>query len=221
LADELRMAFHDRISELRARSIDIVRLAADALGNVTRALLSNDATSAAAIVAGLVSVQDEVREVDAGVTDVLALQAPVARDLRMILTTLRVAQIGELCIGLIRSLASRVGRGEDVLTPGLRAQLGEIGAHTASLLAEANQAWIGIDPEVAAVVERDAETNRAMQRHFLAGLLELQPVPIETGVDLGMLARAYERLTDHAVEIAGRVQWTASSPTPSSTSTTP
>ena len=54
-----------------------------------------------------------------------------------------------------------------------------------------------------------------LQRRFLGELLDLDDVPIEAAVDLGMMARAYERLTDHAVDIAGRVVFAATGAPPS------
>ena len=49
--------------------------------------------------------------------------------------------------------------------------------------------------------------SRQLQRTFLAELLELRSIPVNAAVDLGMIARVYERLTDHAVEIASRVMF--------------
>ena len=59
-----------------------------------------------------------------------------------------------------------------------------------------------------------SEPARVLQRRFLAELLRLENVPVEAAVDLGMAARAYERLTDHAVEIAGRVVFAATGNSP-------
>ncbi len=74
--------------------------------------------------------------------------------------------------------------------------------------------WAVLDSRPALVAVDAAERSRGLQRRFLAELLDLDDVPIDAAVDLGMMARAYERLTDHAVEIAGRVVFAATGSPP-------
>jgi phosphate transport system protein len=143
--------------------------------------------------------------VETDVLDLLALQSPVARDLRVILAARDIARAGELCLGLCRTLAARVGGAQDVLSPGLRDLIAEMGSETADLLRRANGAWTTLDEEQAGAVIVNAESCRQLQRAFLAELLELRLVPVDAAVDLGMTGRMYERVTDHAVEIVRRV----------------
>ena len=213
MADELRRAYHDRIADLRSQTITVVRVAAASLGNVAPALLTRDLATAAAVLDEVRQAEVCAAQVESEVVDLLAQQAPVARDLRLILSSLRISQIGELCLGLVRTLASKVGRGDEVLTPSLQALLRSIGASTAELLDLANQAWIGLDEALSHAVVESAEQCRSLQRQFLAELIGLHEVPVEVGVDLGMTARAFERLTDHAVEIAARVVFAATGAT--------
>ena len=77
---------------------------------------------------------------------------------------------------------------------------------------EASAAWTVLDDDRARAVIAAGDDCRSAQRRFLAGLLGLEGVSVETAVDLGMLARAYERLTDHAVEIADRVVFAVEGP---------
>ncbi len=203
--DELRRAYHDRLAVLRGHTISIVGDAATSVGNVTAALLERDRSAGQLIVTGSVEAARRVAEVEGEVLDILAQQSPVARDLRVVLAALRIAQVAELCLGLSRTLGTRVGLGRDVLTPALRALTYEIGAQTSGLLGGANGAWATLDEEQAWAVIAAAGSCRDLQRQFLAELLGLHGVPVDAAVDLGMAARGYERLTDHAVEIAGRV----------------
>lgn len=203
--DELRRAYHDSLAGLRTQTIGIVRDAAAAVGDVTTALLARDQEAGGVIVLSARDAASRVAEVEAGVLDILAQQAPVGRDLRVVLASLRIAQVAELCLGLCRTLAERAGRGEDVLTADLRELTYSIGAKTSALLEEANGAWIVLDEAQARAVIEAAGAVRVLHRHFLTELLGLDGVPVDSAVDLGMAARGYERLTDHAVEIAGRV----------------
>ena len=213
--DELRRAYHDRIADLRGQTIALLRDASRSVGDVTAALVERDRVAGDVVVSGAVDSTSRVAEVEAGVLDILAQQSPVGRDLRVVLAALRIAQIADLCLGLSRTLGARVGRGEDVLTPNLRALAMAIGEGTSTLLENANGAWIVLDEEQARSVVAAAGEARDLQRRFLAELLGLDGVPVDAAVDLGMAARVYERLTDHAVEIAGRVLFAVTGVAPS------
>ena len=212
--DELRRAYHDRIGDLRARTLALAATAADAVEVVTAALLEGDPDAGRRLIAELAAVTDEPRRVEDEVLDLLALEAPMGRDLRVVLASLFIAQASGLCLGLARTLAGRVITGDGVLTPTLRALAYEIGAQTVTLLRRADGAWAVLDEDAARSVIADAEPSRLLQRRFLAELFGLSGVPVETAVDLGMLARAYERLTDHAIAIAGRVVFAATGAAP-------
>jgi phosphate transport system protein len=211
--DELRRSYHDRIADLHGQTVAIIADAASSVGNVTVAFLEQDREVALKVAAIGSQGKSRVAAVESEVVDLLAQQAPVDRDLRVILAALRIAQIGELCLGLVAALADRVGS-VDVLTPSLRDLMQQIGAWTERLLEEATQAWRVIDEHLAARVVDGAAECRVVQRRFLGELIGLREVPVEAAVDLGLVARAYERLTDHAMEIAGRVVFAATGAVP-------
>ena len=219
--DELRRAYHDRIADLRASTGRLVVVAADAIEHLTGALLARDTDARRAVIAELDQAGKEPAAIEAEVLDLLALESPVARDLRVVLASLFISQIADLCIGLARTLAGREGSGNSALTPALRALSSEIGAQTVELLRRANGAWAVLDEGLAMGVIDASEPARVLQRRFLAELLRLENVPVEAAVDLGMAARAYERLTDHAVEIAARVVWAAAGVSPPLNGTPP
>jgi phosphate transport system protein len=212
--DELRRAYHDRIAELKARAGALLGATADVVEHLTAALLERDVAERDEVLAAVGSVIDEPKQVEDEVLDTLAREAPVARDLRVVLASLFISQETGLCFGLVRTLASRMGAADEVLTPGLRSLSYEIGAETVELLRRDAAAWALLDADGAAGVIDAAGRSRLLQRRFLAQLLELDDVPVEAAVELGMVARAYERLTDHAVEVAGRVVFAATGSPP-------
>jgi phosphate transport system protein len=212
--DELRRAYHDRIADLKLRVGALLVATAEAVERLTTALLERDMPAREALVATVGSLLDEPKRVEDDVLDTLAREAPVARDLRVVLASLFISQETGLCLGLVRTLASRVGPAEEVLTPVLRALSYEIGAETVELLRRDAAAWAVLDDDQAAAVVDAAARSRTLQRRFLGELLGLEDVRVDAAVDLGMIARAYERLTDHAVEIAGRVMFAATGAPP-------
>lgn len=203
--DERRRSYHDQITMVRDETIALVRDAAATTANVTAALLDCDLDASRRVITTAEDGIALVARVEDEIVDILALQAPVARDLRIILAALRIAQVAQLCLGLARALAGRVGGATDILTPPLRSLVRQIGAATVSLLDGADAAWSVLDQDLANQVIAAAEQSRELQRQFLVELFGLAVAPVEAAVDLGVVSRAYERLTDHAVEIAGRV----------------
>ncbi|HEY2430829.1 MAG TPA: hypothetical protein VGI06_17975, partial [Acidimicrobiales bacterium] len=103
--DELRRPYHDRIAALRQQTVEIVRDAAAAVGNVAAARLDDTPVPGQSVLAGASRTPSRVADVEATVLELLALQAPMARDLRVIMAALRIAQIGDLCLGLGQTLA--------------------------------------------------------------------------------------------------------------------
>ncbi len=201
---ELRRPYHDRIAELRAKTISILEDASHATEDATRALLEQDHAVGDRIAALAAATSRRVSDVDAEVLALLALQAPVARDLRIILASRDIAQTGDLCMGLCLTLGTRVEFARDVLSSDMRDTVSVIGTETAGLLLQANGAWTTLDEGQSLAVVASARKCRQTQRDFVAALVRLQGVPVEAAVDLGMAARVYERLTDHSLEVAAR-----------------
>jgi phosphate transport system protein len=208
MAQELRRDFHDRIAQVRAKSIAIIDTAVGATQAATEALIGAE-VGVELLAAEADNAIAQVREVEAEVFTLLALEAPVARDLRMILTSRDISQRGELCLGLCLTMIRGASHVRGLLTAGLRSRASEVGTRTASLLRQANSAWRVIDPDLAEVVIVAAAESRQLQRAFFAELVGLREVPVDAAVDLGMALRAYERLIDHSVDIATRVIFTA------------
>ncbi len=212
--DELRRAYHDRIADLKTRAGSLLDATGDAVDRLTTALLERDGEALHEVVAAVAEVAAEPKRVEDEVLDTLAREAPVARDLRVVLASLFISQATGLCLGLVRTLASRVGPADEVLTPVLRGLAYEIGEETVELLRLDAAGWTVLDDGPALVAIDAAERSRRLQRRFLTELLDLEDVRVEAAVDLGMMARAYQRLTDHAVEIASRVVFAATGAPP-------
>jgi phosphate transport system protein len=206
---ELRRAYHDRIAELRAKTISIVDNAGRATEHATDILMDPDSEAGSRISVFVAETSAQVEEVDSEVLRLLALQAPVARDLRIILASRDIAQIGDLCLGLDQTLAKRIVGARDVLSAQMRDTLFDIGSATSGLLLQANGAWTTLDVEQADSVAVAARDCRHSQRQFQAALVRLSDLPVDAAVNLGMVSRVYERLTDHSLEIAARVVFAA------------
>ena len=208
MADELRSDFHDQLGELHRRvesmGADVVSMVASAVD----ALLEGDLDRVGEIEAADAAVDAAYVRVERDVYTIVLRQAPVARDLRLVVASLRVAQELERCGDLSRSIARRSTRvDESVLTPRVRLLVHELGAEAVRMLAGAVRAYGVLDgAAAAAVVAADAALDD-LYTLLLRELFSLRQAANEPLVEAGLVARFLERLGDHAAVISERVHF--------------
>ena len=146
------------------------------------------------------------------VFDLVALQAPVGRDLRFLTGSLRIAQAVERAGDLVASIGFRA----DLLRPyaslpELAVLVRGLGRGGADMLRGAASAYAVLDEALAEEVAEQDDAVDALHHQFIRALYDLEGVPTEPVVELGLVGRFYERIADHAVVIAERVRFIASS----------
>lgn len=204
-ARELRRTYHDHIAEVREGSQQIVAAAVTALRDANAALSEGDMAASEEVDDAVAQMADVSKAVGRSVLELLAREAPLARDLRMLIASRDVTQFGLLSLGLCATLATRAPSVCRVLEPDVRTRVDSAGQATLQVLEVAEQAWRGVDPDLAARVVSDALEARVAQMELLTALIGLRDVPMDAALDLGMVSRSYERILDHAVEIAQQV----------------
>jgi phosphate transport system protein len=126
------------------------------------------------------------------------------------MATVRIAQELERCGGLAESIARKAGAISPAgLTPAVQAVLHELGAEAIRLLDGAARAYAVLDPARATEVVRLASVAEHLHQRLLTELYGLSGVPARDLVELGLIARFYKRLADHAVKVADRVVFVA------------
>jgi len=204
----MRTEFHDQLAELHrcveSMGADVVSMVRSAID----ALLEGDDHRVAEVEAADALVDATYARVERDVSAVVVRQSPVARDLRLVVASLRVAQELERCGDLARSIARRSARLDDtVLTPRVRLLIHELGAEAISMLAGAVRAYGVLDGQAAAaVVAADARLDE-LYASLLRELFELRGAANEPLVEAGLVARFLERLGDHASVISARVHF--------------
>lgn len=203
---ELRRGFHDDLAELQARVERMAAVVVDGVGRATTALLENDAVGAERVVAGDAVIDELYPTVEASVFDLVARQAPVARDLRFLMATMRVAMAIERSGDLVASIARRVSTIEPAaLTPPVRLLLADIGVRTSALFRGAAAAYSVLDADRARSLPAEDDAVDSVQLRLFDELYRAAPEHVASAVELGLVARFYERTADHAVVIAERV----------------
>jgi phosphate transport system protein len=205
----LRHPFHRDLDDVRQT---IARLSATVTEDILRAtdiLLTQDLDEAERMI-----VADD--EVDATCVDVekrcyrlLALQAPVASDLRELVAALRIiAEIersGDLAVNICRTARRLYGHS---LPPRIRGLIRRMGAQASRLFRETSEAYLNNDAFRAAAIPDMDDLLDDLQRQFVVAIFDTPDgIDLSTAMQLAMLARFYERLGDHAVTIGERVAY--------------
>lgn len=211
---ELRRTYHDRIAGIREESVVLLRAAVESTAAAARVLHAPAGEPVPSSPVDVPAMRERAAAVDQEVVGLLALESPVARDLRVILAARDVTQIGMLCLGLCATLADRAGRAAAMLHGDLCRTAGDVASGTERLLRDAEAAWAMLDLDTATSVIPAAAEARAAQDRLIAGLIALGGVAMEDAFDLALVARAFERLADHGVEIAERVVFAVQGTTP-------
>ena len=159
----------------------------------------------------------QVGEVEVEVLTLLALEQPVARDLRVLLTARDVAQLGELCLGLCFTLARRANRVQQVLSDDLRAMILEVGEGSGLAAEPGQRRLVGDRPGRSGGGDRLGRRISACpgEGWFAYPGQPEATVPSQRPSTSGRWCAGTSGSTDHAMDIASRVLFAANG-TPSS-----
>jgi len=209
MPEELRLAFHRDLQLIEDRVLRLFALVAEGLAAATDALLSGDRDAARALAAKDEEIDELYRDVETLVQREFALQTPMARDLRFMLTILRVVPELERSHDLAEHIATAATRGiTSSLTPRIRGLVEEMGRTGVELWQRAAKAFH--DRDVAAADELDELDDELDELHVsLTAELVSGAVSVPIAIEMTLVARYFERLGDHAVNIAKRVRYLA------------
>src|ERR1700736_2493851 len=148
MAEELRVAYHRSLDEINGKVIQLFALVGEGLAAATEALLTGDREMAMALMERDDLIDSLYRDVEGLVNHELALQAPLARDLRFPLSTLRVVPELERSHDLVEDIARPGIRGlREELTPRTRGLIEQMGKVGVEMWRAAADAWFERDAE--------------------------------------------------------------------------
>lgn len=184
------------------------RVASDALRDATQALLDADLIRAEQVIASDVQLDEMRANAENVALELLALEAPVATDLRVVVSAIWIVadmqRMGALAIHVAK--AARRRHPAHVIPAEIRPiieRMGRVGVHLA------DQAGVVLrerDLDLARQLEIEDDLMDDLQRELFAAMLA--PTwrhGVAPAVDIALLARFYERFADHAVAVARRV----------------
>jgi len=206
---EHRQEFERELEAIEAKVIELFAMVAEDLPGATEALLTAN-NEVLRVLAEREQVIDALYpEIEELVNRDIALQAPVAADLRFLLSVLRIVPELERSHDLVLQIASRSNHilGED-LSVRSRGIIERMGTLASDMWRQAVDSWYQRDPSVAlALDDRDDEMDE-LHSSLLAELASGR-MALPVAMEMTLVGRFYERLGDHAVNIARRVAYLA------------
>jgi phosphate transport system protein len=202
-----RREFDRELVAIEAKVVELFALIGEDLPVATRALLSGDSEMAPVLAEREQVIDALYREVEGLAARAILRQAPVASDLRFLLSVLRIVPELERSHDLVMQIASRAGmlRGED-LSPRSRGLVERTGELASGMWREAADSWYQRDPAAASALgKRDEEMDGL--RASLTAELATGGMRLTATMEMTLVARCYERLGAHAVNIARRVAY--------------
>jgi phosphate transport system protein len=204
----MRTAFHEQLDSLTETLSQMCGLAGLAMQRATQALLQADLASAEKVIDDHEHLARMQTDAEDAAFVLLALQAPVATDLRIIVGSMQNVADAERMGGLARHVARIVRRRhpERTLPAEVDGYFAEMGRIAVDLGNSAGDVVLSRDPERALQISRDDVAMNELHERLLTLLGEQDwPHGVASAVDVALLGRFYERFADHAVEIGRRV----------------
>jgi phosphate transport system protein len=207
-----RREFERELEAIEVKVIQLFALVAEDLGEASRGLLDGDSTVPTVLAERGREIDALYRQVEELVQREIMLQAPVAGDLRFLLSVLRIAPELERSHELIVEIAADSGivSANDLLPAG-RATIAAMAELAKAMWRQAADSWYERDRSVADAL---ADEDKAMGdlHSTLFAQLAAGGMSARATMELTLVARCYQRLAAHAVSIARRVIYLAGPP---------
>ncbi|TCO65069.1 phosphate signaling complex protein PhoU [Actinocrispum wychmicini] len=204
----MREAYRDQLGQLADQLADMCSMVGEAMELATRALLEADLALAEQVIGDDAKVDDARAQTEEAAYALLALQAPVATDLRTVLAVIHAAEslerMGDLALHVAK--AARRRHPKPVLPEAVRPYFSEMGRVASKMAGEAEQVIRTQDVALARALDDADDEMDDLHQHLFTVLMDREwPHGVAAAVDVTLLGRFYERFADHAVSVANRV----------------
>ncbi len=204
----MREAFHDQLDGIFDDLSDICGQVETAVRDATRALMEGDVHTAEQVISADQAIDLARERVEDNAFALLSLQQPVAGDLRIVVSALRMVseleRMGDLSVHVAKIARLRVPQ---VAVPAeVRPTMEQMAATAEDMVRRVRAIITERDVDAAIELGRDDEVMDQLRRRSFTELLSVDwGHGVEAAVDVALLGRYYERIADHAVSVANRV----------------
>ncbi len=204
----MRDTFHDELDQIGVALVEMSKLVGTAMSKATAALLGADLTLAEEVITADEVVDRLHIETEERAFDLLARQQPVAGDLRVIVTGLRMVasleRMGDLAVHIAK--IARLRYPDRAVPAEVHDVIRQMGVVAQNIVTKAGAVLAGHDIELAAELDRDDDSMDALHKELFGIVLDKDwEHGVEAAIDVTLLGRYYERYADHAVSLARRV----------------
>ncbi|CAH0196311.1 Phosphate-specific transport system accessory protein PhoU homolog 2 [Microbacterium oxydans] len=208
----MREVFHQSLEDLQSRLVELADLVTDAIDKATRAFATSDVALAEEVIADDAKIDALAITLDEQAIEILARQQPVARDLRIVVTALRVSASIERMGDMAEHIAqlARLRFPERAIPKGLKGtfvKMGELDVEISRTLSELLRTG---DLRFADTIRNaDDDVDELHATVFEKVLSDNWKGEATATVDATLASRYHERFADHAVAVAKKMVYLA------------
>ena len=204
----MRDAFHEELDAIQATLVTMGEMVSIAMSRSSEALLKADVKLAEQVISEDEKLDTIQHDLEARAINLMARQQPVAQDLRILVTSLRMSadleRMGDLCHHIAK--LARMRYPEVAVPAELLATIENMGTTAVKIIEKSTHVIKTQDLQAAIELETDDDEMDKLHRALFVALLDDSwSHGIEAAIDMTLLGRYYERCADHAVSIARRV----------------
>jgi phosphate transport system protein len=208
---EMRKQFHEELDDLQRSVVRAAALVTEGVPRATEVLLDNDLNGAQELIERDDELDYLTLDNEEHAVRLMALQQPMASDLRRVVTALKlngeIERSGDLVVNIAK--ASRRIYGTH-FTPRLRGLVQAMSGEAAKLFRLAIDAYVEGDASLAAALDDMDDRLDGLNKEFVQAIFEAHgtaSIDLQAAVQLALVSRYYERIGDHAVNIGNMVQF--------------
>ncbi|HQV57783.1 MAG TPA: phosphate signaling complex protein PhoU [Ilumatobacteraceae bacterium] len=211
MSRDLRKSFNHELDTARSELARLAASVTEAIPRATAVLLDGDLEGADYIIRSDDEIDARSLDLEELCLRILALQAPVATDLRQVVALMKmnaeVERSGDLVCNICKA-ARRIYGHE--LDPKLRGIIAKMSEQAQQLYTAAIESFVENDSAKAAALNDMDSFLDGLQRQFVHSIFEIHAagrLDMQVAVQLAIVARFYERIGDHAVNMGERVSF--------------
>ena len=216
--EELRRTFHKEIEGIRQEVLVLSRSVIEAIPRATAVFLKSDLEGADYLVQADDEIDARALSIEENCFQELALQSPVAGDLRQLVSMIKIAgeleRSADLAVNICKAARRIYGQKID---PELTDLIAKMSEQAQQLFVSAMEAFEDNDAAKAAAIDDMDSFLDGLHRRFISEIFEihaLEAIDLQVAVQLAMVARFYERIGDHAVNVGERTRFIVTGWTP-------
>jgi phosphate transport system protein len=204
---EIRHRFEAELDAIKRAAVSLGSLVLENAGRLTEALLENRLDVAQQVIDADEVVDRAYIDLERRIFKVIALQQPVAGDLRFLISIIRVAHEVERSGDLVVNCAKGILRQQGFrLSSRLQGILARLCRAALDLFARGIDSVATLDPQAGPRLDEEDDTVDSLVGEFYTLLaVEAEGMHVDTAIELSRVGRYMERIADHAVNVGEHI----------------